>query len=82
MYSVGPFRSLASSTSATSREGTGGYRLNVGTQWSVLGGQSDEDQGQGAPGLRLMIDLFGEQADTGLEPTERRMGLLGRIEFR
>ena len=65
-----------------SREGTGGYRLNVGTQWSVLGGQSDEDQGQGAPGLRLMIDLFGEQADTGLEPTERRMGLLGRIEFR
>ena len=65
-----------------SREGTGGYRLNVGTQWSVLGGQSDEDQGQGAQGLRLMIDLFGEQADTGLEPTERRLGLLGRIEFR
>ena len=65
-----------------SREGTGGYRLNVGTQWSVLGGQPGEDQGQGAPGLRLMIDLFGEQADTGLEPTERRLGLLGRIEFR
>ena len=64
-----------------SREGTGGYRLNVGTQWSVLG-QSGEDQGQGAQGLRLMIDLFGEQADTGLEPTERRLGLLGRIEFR
>ena len=65
-----------------SREGTGGYRLNVGTQWSVLGGQPGEDQAQGARGLRLMIDLFGEQADTGLEPTERRIGLLGRIEFR
>ena len=65
-----------------SREGTGGYRLNVGTQWSVLGGQPGEGQGQGAPGLRLMIDLFGEQANTSLQPTERRMGLLGRIEFR
>ena len=65
-----------------SREGADGYRLNVGTQWSVLGGQPGEDQAQGAQGLRLMIDLFGEQANTGLQPTERRMGLLGRIEFR
>ena len=65
-----------------SREGTDGYRLNVGTQWSVLGGQPGEDQAQGAQGLRLMIDLFGEQANTGLQPTERSMGLLGRIEFR
>ena len=66
-----------------SREGADGYRLNVGTQWSVLGGQPGEGQDQSAPGLRLMIDLFGEQAkNTSLEPRERRMGLLGRIEFR
>ena len=65
-----------------SREGADGYRLNVGTQWSVLGGQPGEGQDQGAPGLRLMIDLFGEQANASLQPTERRMGLLGRIEFR
>ena len=64
-----------------SREGADGYRLNVGTQWSVLG-QPGEGQGQGPQGLRLMIDLFGEQANTGMEPTERRIGLLGRIEFR
>ena len=65
-----------------SREGADGYRLNVGTQWSVLG-QPGEGQGQGAQGLRLMIDLFGEQAkNTSLQPSERRMGLLGRIEFR
>ena len=65
-----------------SREGADGYRLNVGTQWSVLGGQPGEGQGQSAQGLRLMIDLFGEQVKTGLQPSERRMGLLGRIEFR
>ena len=66
-----------------SREGADGYRLNVGTQWSVLGSQPGEGQGQGAQGLRLMIDLFGEQVkNTSLQPSERRMGLLGRIEFR
>ena len=65
-----------------SREGADGYRLNVGTQWSVLG-QPGEGQGQSAQGLRLMIDLFGEQVkNTSLQPRERRMGLLGRIEFR
>ena len=64
-----------------SREGADGYRLNVGTQWSVLG-QPGGGQGQGAQGLRLMIDLFGEQANTSLQPSERRMGLLGRINFR
>ena len=63
-----------------SREGVDSYRLNVGTQWSVLGNQPGE--GQGAQGLRLVIDLFGEQAETGLQPSERRIGLLGRIEFR
>ena len=66
-----------------SREGADGYRLNVGTQWSVLGSQPGESQGQSAQGLRLMIDLFGEQVkNTSLQPSERRMGLLGRIEFR
>ena len=66
-----------------SREGADGYRLNVGTQWSVLGSQPGEGQGQGAEGLRLMIDLFGEQVkNTSLQPSEHRMGLLGRIEFR
>ena len=66
-----------------SREGADGYRLNVGTQWSVLGSQPGEGQGQSAQGLRLMIDLFGEQVkNTSLQPSERRMGLLGRIEFR
>ena len=36
----------------------------------------------GAQGLRLMIDLFGEQVNTGLQRRERRMGLLSRINFR
>ena len=61
-----------------SREGPAGYRLNVGTQWAMLGGETAEQQ---APGLRLVMDFFGEQVADGLQPPERRVGLVGRIAF-
>ncbi len=61
-----------------SREGAAGYRLNVGTQWATLGGETAEQQ---TPGLRLVMDFFGEQVATGFQPPERRVGLLGKITF-
>ena len=61
-----------------SREGAAGYRLNVGTQWATLGGETAEQQ---TPGLGLVMDFFGEQVATGFQPPERRVGLLGKITF-
>ena len=62
-----------------SREGAAGYRLNVGTQWATLGGETAEQQ---APGLRLVMDFFGEQVANGFQPPERRVGLAGTITFK
>ncbi len=65
-----------------SREGAAGYRLNAGTRWTALGAPG-EHEGEDAPrGPQLMVDLFGEQADDGVHPAQRRIGLLGRIAFR
>ena len=44
----------------------------------MLGGETAEQQ---ASGLRLVMDFFGEQAADGLQPPERRVGLVGRIAF-
>ena len=75
-----------------SREGASGYRLNAGTRWAVLGADpADADTpasggtaaGLGSPrGLRLTIDLFGEQVAGGIRPTERRLGIQGQIGFK
>ena len=75
-----------------SREGADGYRLNAGTRWAVLGADpADADNpapsgtagALGNPrGLRLMIDLFGEQVAGGIRPTERRIGIQGTIGFK
>ncbi len=62
-----------------SREGPAGYRLNVGTQWATLGGETAEQQD---PGLRLVMDFFGEQVANGFQPPERRVGLAGTITFK
>ncbi len=62
-----------------SREGAAGYRLNVGTQWAMLGGETAEQQ---ASGLRLVMDFFGEQATDGFQPPDRRVGIAGTITFR
>ena len=62
-----------------SREGAAGYRLNVGTQWATLGGETAEQQ---ASGLRLVMDFFGEQATDGFQPPDRRVGLAGTITFK
>ena len=56
------------------REGADGYRVNAGTRWTTLG--LDE------PGVQLSLDLFGEQVADGVQPAERRIGLLGQIGFR
>ena len=61
-----------------SREGAAGYRLNVGTQWATLGGQTAEQD----PGLRLVMDFFGEQAADGFQPPKRRVGVVGTITFK
>ncbi len=63
-----------------SREGPTGHRVNVGTRWSLLGGETT-GQEPAAPGLRLMMDLFGEHIASGVQPPERRIGLSGRIVF-
>ncbi len=63
-----------------SREGPTGHRVNVGTRWSLLGGETT-GQEPAAPGLRLMMDLFGEHVASGVQPPERRIGLSGRIAF-
>ncbi len=62
-----------------SREGPAGYRLNVGTQWATLGGETAEQQ---APGLRLVMDFFGEQVANGVQLPERRVGVVGTITFK
>ena len=72
-----------------SRDGASGYRLNAGTRWEMLGNEPTE---AGAPsgsnhldrhhGLRVAIDLFGEQVASGVQPMERRIGLLGKIGFK
>ena len=62
-----------------SREGAAGYRLNVGTQWATLGGETAEQQ---ASGLRLVMDFFGEQATDGFQPPDRRVGIAGTITFK
>ncbi len=68
-----------------SREGPTGHRVNVGTRWSLLGGETTgqltESPGTRSPGLRLMMDLFGEHVASGVQPPERRIGLSGRIVF-
>ncbi len=65
-----------------SREGVAGYRLNAGTRWTALGAPA-ADEGEDAPRrVQLMVDLFGEQASDGVQPAQRRVGLLGRIAFR
>ncbi len=76
-----------------SRHGVGGYRLNAGTRWEMLGtepaeagtpesgGRNDLDRRKGL-GLRFAIDLFGEQVASGVQPRERRIGLLGKIGFK
>ncbi len=68
-----------------SREGPTGHRVNVGTRWSLLGGETTgqltESSGSRSPGLRLMMDLFGEHVASGVQPPERRIGLSGRIVF-
>ncbi len=65
-----------------SREGAAGYRLNAGTRWTALGAPA-ADEGEGAPRApQLTVDLFGEQASDGVQPTQRRIGLLGSIAFR
>ncbi len=63
-----------------SREGPTGHRVNVGTRWSLLGGET-AGQEPAAPGLRLTMDLFGEHVASGVQPPERRVGLSGRIVF-
>ena len=71
-----------------SRDGADGYRLNAGTRWALLGDSPDAGSGPAGAGartarhLRFAIDLFGEQAASGLQPTERRIGLQGTIGFR
>ncbi len=70
-----------------SRDGASGYRLNAGTRWALLGNEPDARSDPGASArttrnLRFAIDLFGEQAASGLQPTERRIGLQGTIGFR
>ena len=62
-----------------SGEGAAGYRLNVGTQWAMLGAETDEAS---LPGVRLTMDVFGEQIADGVRPPERRVGVLGKIAFR
>jgi len=64
-----------------SREGPAGHRVNVGTRWAFLGGETAGERLPPAQGLRLAMDLFGEHVATGLQPPERRVGLLGRITF-
>ncbi len=65
-----------------SREGVAGYRLNAGTRWTALGAPA-ADEGEGAPRApQLTVDLFGEQASDGVQPSQRRIGLLGSIAFR
>ncbi len=69
------------------RHGADGYRLNAGTRWALLDDAPDSDSGPGAGvrparSLRFAIDLFGEQVANGLQPTERRLGLQGRIGFK
>ncbi len=68
-----------------SREGPTGHRVNIGTRWSLLGGETTgqltESPGTRSPGLRLMMDLFGEHVASGVQPPERRIGLSGRIVF-
>ncbi len=68
-----------------SREGPTGHRVNVGTRWSLLGGETTgqltESPGTRSPGLQLMMDLFGEHVASGVQPPERRIGLSGRIVF-
>ncbi len=74
-----------------SRDSVYGYRLNAGTRWAVLDLPAAEagapDSGDGNDpdrrrGLSLMIDLFGEQVDGGIQPLERRLGIQGAIGFR
>ena len=62
-----------------SREGAAGYRLNVGTQWAMLGAETDEAS---MPGLRLTMDFFGEQIADGVRSPEHRVGVFGRLAFR
>ena len=61
-----------------SREGAARYILNVGTQWEALGAETTGRD----PGLRLVLDVFGEQVADGLQSPQRRLGLLGSITFR
>ncbi len=71
------------------RHGADGYRLNAGTRWELLGTEPTEagtpgngnhlDQHQG---LRFAIDLFGEQVASDVQPTEHRIGILGKIGFK
>ncbi len=65
-----------------SREGPTGQRVNVGTRWSLLGGlTTGQEPAAPGPGLRLMMDLFGEHVASGVQPPEHRIGLSGRIVF-
>ena len=64
-----------------SREGPAGHRLNVGTRWALLGGETAGEQLPATTGLRFSMDLFGEHVANGSRPPERRVGLLGRIAF-
>ena len=69
-----------------SREGADGYRLNVGTRWSLLAqpatsSESAPGEHASAPSFRFLVDLFGEEVYTGLRSRQRRLGLLGRIGF-
>ena len=61
-----------------SREGAARYILNVGTQWEALGAETTGRD----PGLRLVLDVFGEQVADGLQSPQRRLGLLGRLTFK
>ncbi len=70
-----------------SRDGASGYRLNAGTRWALLGDEPAAASGPSASArtarhLRFAIDLFGEQVASDLQPTERRLGLQGRIGFK
>ncbi len=74
-----------------SRHGADGYRLNAGTRWELLGAEPTEAGTPGSSngnhldrrqGLRFAIDLFGEQVASNVQPTERRIGLLGKIGFK
>ena len=47
--------------------------------YGVLGAETDEAS---LPGLRLTMDVFGEQIADGVRPPERRVGVLGKIAFR